>query len=846
VSRFYKMIDKKPRNPLVFSAALVLFLVLTGCSGLSRTMQPLAGGGYILEEGSPVGQTFVAGYDGLEGFQAFLSPEKSGNGTIWLYLREGVHSGKDLASVSLPLSDINGANFYSFHFTPQPGSQREYYYAFLEVKGEGAVQVGSSLGETYLEGALYQGHIPQDAQMTFRLSYNLALGGLGLFKLFLSWIPILGVGVLLFVMPGWALLSWLWEESKTMAWPVRLGLSAGTSLAIYPILLLLFGLIRWQAGGLAVWLPIALGLCYPAWLGYSFAHKKQPGKWDWKKHLMRIPWAAWFSAPHLAFLFLAALIVFTRFWAVRNLDAPMWGDSYQHTLIAKLIVENGGLFSSWQPYADLDSFTYHFGFHSLAAAFHRLTGFDLPQAILWTGQLLNVLAVLALYPLAVRIGRSPWAGVLAVVLAGLFSPMPMTYVNWGRYTQLAGQVILPAVVLLSWAAFPKQSKNGRLLLLCAVLMAGLALTHYRVLILAVLFFPTLFLMEGLQKKKTLAYTRSLAWVGGVGGLLFLPWFIHVFGGRVMGIFTQHITTDPRTAPQSIVEYNQIGDVFAYLPAWMWLLLPVSFGWLMWRRRKDAAVTGLWWLIILLAANPQWLDLPGAGVLSSFTVFIAAYIPAALLTGAAGGDLIEYLRAVPMEERGMEGTEEQGRLPLFNIAVSAILILTISLAGMRGVRQRLGDVQIASHSMVTRPDVRAAEWIRENTPEDALFLVNSFFAYGGSVVVGSDGGWWLPLLAERRTTLPPLNYGLERDPWPGYRQWVNSLALDVRDKGLQHVDVLASLEGRKITHIYIGQQHGRVNYSGPDFLDPELLLNSPDYSLVYHQDRVMIFEVGRQP
>jgi len=36
-----------------------------------------------------------------------------------------------------------------------------------------------------------------------------------------------------------------------------------------------------------------------------------------------------------------------------------------------------------------------------------------------------------------------------------------------------------------------------------------------------------------------------------------------------------------------------------------------------------------------------------------------------------------------------------------------------------------------------------------------------FAYGDSVIVGSDGGWWLPLLARRQTTLPPINYGSEQ-------------------------------------------------------------------------------------
>jgi hypothetical protein len=65
---------------------------------------------------------------------------------------------------------------------------------------------------------------------------------------------------------------------------------------------------------------------------------------------------------HILTFLIVGLIVLTRFWPIRTLDTPMWGDSYQHSLIAQLLVDNLGLFQSWEPYADLLSFTYHYGF----------------------------------------------------------------------------------------------------------------------------------------------------------------------------------------------------------------------------------------------------------------------------------------------------------------------------------------------------------------------------------------------------------------------------------------------------------------------------------------------------
>jgi hypothetical protein len=55
-----------------------------------------------------------------------------------------------------------------------------------------------------------------------------------------------------------------------------------------------------------------------------------------------------------------------------------------------------------------------------------------------------------------------------------------------------------------------------------------------------------------------------------------------------------------------------------------------------------------------------------------------------------------------------------------------------------------DINMTQHALVTRPDVQAMAWIRENTPKDGRFLVKLFSVYGGSVVAGSNGGLWLPL------------------------------------------------------------------------------------------------------
>jgi len=116
-----------------------------------------------------------------------------------------------------------------------------------------------------------------------------------------------------------------------------------------------------------------------------------------------------------------------------------------------------------------------------------------------------------------------------------------------------------------------------------------------------------------------------------------------------------------------------------------------------------------------------------------------------------------------------------------------------------------------------------------------------FAYGGSLVVGTDGGWWIPLETLRQSTQPPLNYGTENGVTPDYRARINETVRTVIDQGLTHPDTLNMLKERGIGYVYIGQQQGLVNSSQP-LLDLQTFQNDPHFSPVYHQDRVWIFEI----
>lgn len=766
-----------------------------------------------LGPGAAAGQTFVARHAGLTAIEFWLTSSAASATSLTLHLRAEPSAGADLGVGSAVILAGAKPGYARFEFAPQPGSLGHYYYAWIETQ-EAGIALPLAEGAAYLDGAAYQNGEPLDAQAAFRLVYAPAPLVLDLLGAIPRALGLVGAVLLLLALPGWALLAWL-GPPRQMSWGERLGLAVGAGLALLPLLMLWSDLAGLRLGAGYAWLPLCLGAAGAAWK----ARRWRPTLWG--QALGR--WAhSGAAAPDMALLALLALIVATRLVVVRTLEVPLYGDGYQHTMITQLLVENGGLFDSWQPYNSIDRFTYHFGFHAAAAAVHWLTGLPVARAVLWTGQMLNVLAIVALYPLAVRISGSRWGGVACVLVAGLLSPMPSAYVNWGRYTQLAGQVVLPTAIWVTWELLTSPRRQWRMALLLAFLSAGLALTHYRVLaffgvcVLALLPFY-------LRRRDGRSGWLQAAAAALGAAILFLPWLVHTFEGSAIHILGDQLSTQPAQISTVTREANAVGSLARYLAPGWWLAWPLALGWALWRRRAGPLVVILWSALMVLAANPAWLRLPGTGAISNFAIVIAAYIPAGLLVGFLGAEAAERLAR--------------------RRAWRAALALLVVGAGLFGAQQRIRDLDLSRSAYVTRPDVRAAAWIRENTAAEARFLVNSTPAFGGANVVGTDGGWWVPLLAGRQNTAPPLNYATELVRTSPLRQQMEAPARLEEEQDITAPPVRAALRAAGVTHVYIGQRQGAVNDTTSVTLSPDRLLGSAAYRAIYHEDRVWIFELA---
>lgn len=509
---------------------LVVIFFLAGCSSLIDSDQPHVVPDMVvnLKPGDTVGQTFVARHGGLNGISLWLEADNSARGQLILHLRVDPNVDSDIDKVSLSLEKLDVPGFYHFPLQIDDSSHNAYRYIFLELQGTGLVSVGAAPGETYIDGAAYFNHEPRDAQLAFQLSYDIGAIVSEIIRSFVyDGVMILILSILLYVVPGYAIILIFFRKkhsqislreyntnNEEICWPALLGLAIGISLSLYPFLIFWTSWFNLRLSALYGWLPIVGGVVIIGWhyRGLRF-HSTIESIRQWVKS--RNFWS------DLAYIIVVFLICITRLLVIRTIDVPMWGDSYQHTMIAQLIVDNGGLFQSWKPYAELETFTYHFGFHSTVAVFHWIGGYEIPKATLLVGQLMNIFSVLSLYPLVIWSGGNRWSGVVAAMVAGLLSPMPIQYINWGRYTQLTGQVILPVAVVISGIFLQARHLKLSIAIVSSIVIAGLAFTHYRILIFYVIF-TGVWIVLNVRKDNGLHQIKRLLIIGfGAASLFFM-------------------------------------------------------------------------------------------------------------------------------------------------------------------------------------------------------------------------------------------------------------------------------------------------------------------------------------
>ncbi len=800
---------------LILVGVTLALVVLAGGTTISAPQPATAA--ITLTAEAPVGQSFVTREGGLRAITLQLAPATNGPGTLELSLRANPTAPDAFATATLPLSAVTTAGAYAFTL-PQPQPQRDYYFQ-VTVRGAGAVQMLTTPADTYVDGNLYLQAQAHTGDLQFQLNYDLRALVETWARRAVWWVLVALAALFLLVLPGWALLELGWDGMATLPLSTRLCLALGLGVAVAPALLLWTHTLGWHPGAWHAWLP---GLLAAGWLLWRATRRRVV------KPILEQPAERWAS---VALALVAAAVLAVRLALLSQIEVPLWGDAYQHTMIAQLILDHGGLFDAWTPYVPYTTLTVQYGFPTVAALFAWTLGGDGVAGTLVAGQVLNAAAALSLYPLARRMsGDRPWAGVAAVLVAGLLSPLPGYYVNWGRYAQLAGQVALPTVLWLTWALLEDAERPWRRALILGAAVAGMALSYYRMAFLYAPFVLLLVLIIVLpqwrkQRPSVLRNLGGLACAGGVSFMLLLPWALRVAGSSLADKIT-----DPVAAAMPLIEvvradYNTWLTTPTLMP-WPLLVLGgvgllASLG----ARRWMLAALLPWTALVALIVAGRLIGLPGANLMQSFAVIIALYIPISLVCGWLFSSFAAWLAA------------HFPNAP----SLTAGIVVALTVAGLPQQAMILTPASI----LVTRPDLVAMRWINSNTPVDARFLVNGFRIYGGTSAVGADAGWWLPLLAHRANTMPP-QYTLlnELANPPAYTEQVVALVATLEGGALGSPVGIQALCANEITHVYVGQGQGAVGASAEPLFTAATIQGHPAFKLLYQHDLVAVYQFRR--
>jgi hypothetical protein len=156
------------------------------------------------------------------------------------------------------------------------------------------------------------------------------------------------------------------------------------------------------------------------------------------------------------------------------------------------------------------------------------------------------------------------------------------------------------------------------------------------------------------------------------------------------------------------------------------------------------------------------------------------------------------------------------------------VLLIALWGAKGMTAVVNPSTV----LATQADRAALVWIRENTPADARFVVNTWEWING-VYAGRDGGYWIPVLTDRSSLLPPSLYASTLPP--ATVQTMNALFRQLASApNLDDPALRARLAAAGVTHLYLGAVGGSLR---PEEIDGRVFAH-----LLYRQDDVSIYRL----
>lgn len=522
-----------------------------------------------------------------------------------------------------------------------------------------------------------------------------------------------------------------------------------------------------------------------------------------------------FSWLWLASIFAFSGLIFWRFWQARNLVLPAWVDSLHHTLIVRVITEQGGLPETLSPYLP-GPFYYHYAFHIFTAHFTILSGLPAARAVLILGQVLNACIGLSIYTLAKSLLKDWRLAVLAGLLVSFVTMMPAYYLSWGRYTLLTGMFLLPQAMSEALRLVENQKNSLWEYLPFILFTAGTLLSHYFSAMLLASFLVILAIWQIVHARKDIPsifpqlIKLTLAAIFAL--LITSPWLLRV------NRYTGMTVTPNLSIPTNIQAYFAYPEKWDYVrqllgPSIGLAIIPLALaGLLICFRAPEKRAFATWSLALFLLSLPWGLRF---GSFRSDHFVIVLFLPISILSAYFLGYFARKIYRI-LKKKWLEQM------------VIATFCISLSVIGIWQTK----DVINKSTVFVDTADYAALLWIDENLPANARFFINTT-SWGFGLYRGVDGGAWIMPFTGRWSLVPTIFYPFGRDVTFAnqIKDW-NQRASHLSDCSQE---LFAIIQEAQLSHVYL--------HKGKGTLQAEALVSCPGFNLVYERDGVSIWKLS---
>lgn len=644
----------------------------------------------------------------------------------------------------------------------------------------------------------------------------------------------LGVALSITYLPGFAVLT-QFAATRRIDKLSRWCIAPGVSIALYVVLFEACSLLHIKLNWLTPWVVVVISLLSLVLMQRGLSNGIIPGGWfstnDNVLNRWRRKWDSITTGEKLAFVILGISLIAAmgiRLWVIRDLLAPPGGDSIHHTLIVQLMMVNGGLFQSWLPYDEATSFNYHFGFHAITTFYAWMRGVGAEFAVLFMGQILNTATILALFALVRLWIKSIWAGAFSVIVGGFISAFPATFINSGRYTQLAGQLILVAAIVLLATYLKEQHRRQNLvyLLLLPIVCAGVAMGQYQIAItFALLCIPLVVnsFLHWLHTYHDMSYAlhasvgRVLV-IAGLALLFFLPRGLDVLNSDVGRRLNRVLNSQ---APQVKIGYAAIRPDAVTLSQtglddqnlWIWGLALIGVTIVLVERRQ-----AIWFLVgamlCALAMNPESVGINRDSLIDSGNLRLSVYIAISTLSGLAVGTLLDMLF-------------QRNRLYNWAAAFGGIALIVAGTA----YYPQVDPSSILVHS----DDLAVMHWIDIHVPQGEHIAARGIVTFDNTLSSGIDAGWWIPFYTKHLTNLRPYPTGSSND---GQIQAI-AFIQKMHGRDMSTIESARWLAGQGYHYFFVGSEES--SDPADKILIEQILLN-PAMPIVFQNGKAILLAI----